>query len=135
MYFSNLKSYLLISYVSPPRLGIFTETIVSARAAPTVPMRKHRAIPILSGLYFFSPSASLSLWRALDSFFFNRARCNARGKLRETNGSSILTSVIVLVYRDSGSNPCHYVDIGSHSFERAWFKTVTLSLSLFLFIS
>lgn len=36
VYFSNLKSYLLISYVSPSRLGIFTEMIVSAR--PVYPL-------------------------------------------------------------------------------------------------
>jgi len=109
VYFSNLKSYLLISYVSPPRLGIFTEAIVSASAALTVPRARARAraceIPILSALFsfssFFSPRPlppwpspapfTLCLRHARASFFFNRTR-PMRGKLRGTNDRSILTS-------------------------------------------
>lgn len=45
LYFSNLKSYLLISYVSPLRLGIFMETD-DISPLFTVPMREQRADPI-----------------------------------------------------------------------------------------
>jgi len=105
VYFSNLKSYLLISYVSPPRLGIFTEAIVSASAALTVPRARARARYRFYLLYFHfhlffpSPPSSLALSRTVHPlpsarsrfFFFNRTR-PMRGKLRGTNDRSILTS-------------------------------------------
>jgi len=108
VYFSNLKSYLLISYVSPPRLGIFTEAIVSASAALTVPhpraRTRYRFYLVYFHFHLFFPSSpsTLSLSRAvhplprttfgtLAHLFFNRTR-PMRGKLRGTDERSILTS-------------------------------------------
>lgn len=87
VYFSNLKSYLLISYVSPPRLGIFTEAIVSrcsANGSHCSYARAPRARYRFYLVYFFSlfrllalsdslaPLLPSSPWYSSLFFFFNR---------------------------------------------------------------
>lgn len=56
VYFSNLKSYLLISYVSPPRLGIFTEAIVSSSGSHCSYARAPRDTDSI--WFIFSPYSS-----------------------------------------------------------------------------
>lgn len=61
VYFSNLKSYLLISYVSPPRLGIFTEAIVSPSGSHCSYARAPRDTDSIWFIFSLSPSPSSPL--------------------------------------------------------------------------
>lgn len=130
VYFSNLKSYLLISYVSPPRLGIFTEAIVSSSGSHCSYARAPRDTDsiwfIFSPYFSFSlslpssyPPVFLSLFLRLPSasppsalaFFQSRPTRRAREIARNERPFHLDVLVIVLVCGDSGSNPRHYVNI------------------------
>lgn len=130
MYFSNLKSYLLISYVSPPRLGIFTEAIVSHCSAngshcsyARAPCARYRFY-----LVYFFPLFSLFLTPSPPPpplppspalvliFFQSRLMRRAREIVRNERLFHLDVLAIVLVC-DSGSNPRHYINIGTHSYE------------------
>lgn len=133
VYFSNLKSYLLISYVSPPRLGIFTEAIVSHCSANGSHCSYARACSCARYrfylVYFFPPSV-FSLFLTLSPppppptpspalvliFFQSRLMRRAREIVRNERLFHLDVLAIVLVC-DSGSNPRHYINIGTHSFE------------------
>lgn len=78
-------------------------------------MREHRAIPILSGLFFLSLSLFLCSPSASSpsalAFFQLRSTRRAREIARNERPFHLDVPVIVLVCRDSGSNPRHYVNI------------------------